>query len=379
MSFRHDRTKECRLARRVAVPIIFRMDTTPEHLLDRLLADLVGADRQRTLLAQIDLPAQLRGTARKALMRGPAGEQLAERVPRAVIAQALNMALFEDLLKRVPAAGDRVAEVVSEGGRIFFDHGALRTVVTPFPTALPSGHQAFARILGPLGYRVTNEYPLTRISMTGRSFTHEDHPEQIAQFFVSELHLGGFSTRFQAAAQQVLVTAKDPVTPAIASLLRRLSADRELPYEDALALLRGLLPCFGRQHARPTLEAYRILLEESAEMAWIATEGHTFNHVTERVRDVQAVADRQKQLGRPMKDVVEVSRSGRVRQTAYFAAQVDREFPDAEGRVVTCRVPGSFYEFIQRERIIESDDRSRLDLGFDSGNAQGIFRMTAAA
>lgn len=342
------------------------MEASRHSLLESLLTDLLGQTRRDALLAQLHVPAVLANVS-------------GLKASRALLAQVLNMVLFEDLLARVPAARERVRDVVAEGAHIFFDHGALRTVCTPFPTALPSGYAAFARILEPLGYRVTNVYPLTRISMTGRSYTHEDYPEEIAQFFVSELHLGGFSTRFQSAAQQVLSSSRDPVTPRVAALLARVALDLELPYVEALELLRGLLPCFGRQHTSAPLSAYETLLAESAEMAWIATEGHTFNHVTERVRDVATVAEQQKQLGRPMKDAIEVSRSGRVRQTAYFAAQVERELVAADGTLTKRIVPGSFYEFIQRAHIPVVDGRSRLDLGFDSSNAQGIFRMTAAA
>lgn len=51
-----------------------------------------------------------------------------------------------------------------------------------------------------------------------------------------------------------------------------------------------VLPCFARQHQLPTLADYHTLLGESAEMAWIATEGNTFNHITERVYDIDLVA-----------------------------------------------------------------------------------------
>jgi hypothetical protein len=336
-------------------------------LLERLLTDLLGAPRCGGLFDEIAVHPPLRAAT-------------GARVPRAVLAQALNMALFDGLLARVPAARERVDEVVRRGGRIFFDHGALRTVATPFPNALPGGFAAFARILEPLGYRVSNVYPLARISMTGRSFTHEDFPEEIAQFFVSELHLAGFSTGFQSAAQRVLATSRDPLTPAAQERLSLLAREHGLDYADALTLLRDLVPCFGRQHAPPALTDYEALLGESAEKAWIATEGHTFNHVTERVGDVAAVAEEQKRLGRPMKDAVEISRSGRVRQTAYFASLVRRTFVEASGRPVAREVPGSFYEFIERALIpAVGGGCDRLDLGFDSGNAQGIFRMTAAA
>ena len=133
------------------------------------------------------------------------------------------------------------------------------------------------------------------------------------------------------------------------------------------------MACFDRQHEVPALRDYQSLLEESAEMAWIATEGNAFNHATDRVDDVAALAEAQKTLGRPMKDTVEVSASGRVLQTAYRAAMVERPFVAADGGVVLRTVPGSFFEFITRRPEAEG----RLDLRFDAGNAQAIFKMTA--
>ncbi|MBL8265170.1 2-oxoadipate dioxygenase/decarboxylase family protein [Steroidobacter sp.] len=339
------------------------MSNTQSSTLARLLNDCAGPARAQTLLNQIFVaPALL--------------EDYGNSVPRAVLAQAMNMSLFADLLERVPTAAQRVGDVVSESGRLRFDHGALRTVVSSKPLELPSGYRAFARLLKPLGFEVSATYPLPRIHMVGRSFTHEDYPEDIAQFFVSEIFLTDFSSEFQAAAERVIGTSRDPL-PAEAQLsLARLSHDRALPYEEARVLLSQLLPCFERQHSAPTVADYEILLRESAEMAWISTEGNAFNHVTERVQDIESVAEAQKVLGRPMKKAVEVSGSGRVKQTAYFAATVEREFVAADGSLVKRAVPGSFYEFIERDRLPGS---TALDLSFDSGNAQGIFKMTAVA
>jgi len=115
----------------------------------------------------------------------------------------------------------------------------------------------------------------------------------------------------------------------------------------------------------------------SPEMAWIATEGNAFNHATDRVRDVEAVADTQRQLGRPIKDSVEISQSGRVRQTAFRAATVRRTFKGDGGATVEKEVPGSFYEFITRHHMTNTAGDRVLDLGFDSSSAQGIFAMTA--
>jgi hypothetical protein len=245
---------------------------------------------------------------------------------------------------------------------------------------LPAGERTITRVLIPLGYELGSLYPLDRLGMTGRSYTHIDFPEELPQFFVSELHPERFSSRFQAAVTAVTASSRDPLSSFAQSALRDLELAGSLPFERARMLLPELLACFQRQHAIPRLGDYRALLEESAEMAWIATEGNAFNHATDRVHLLDALVAEQRRLGRPLKDTIETSRSGRVRQTAFRADPVEREFIDADGGVIRHTVPGSFFEFIQRERVHDPAARaSRLDLAFDTGNAQGIFKMTAAA
>ncbi|WP_323122670.1 DUF1338 domain-containing protein [Burkholderia alba] len=301
-------------------------------------------------------------------------------VTRAELAQALNMALFADLLARVPTGRAYTGDVARDGGRVTFDHGALRTVRWASCGALPPGEAAFTRILRPLGYRLNGTYPLDRLKMTGRSYAHLDAPDQIAQYFVSELHPERFSEGFRQAVTRVLGTSVDPLTPQAVATLAELERDACLPLADACALLPVLARCFGRQHATPRLADYEALLAESAEMAWIATEGNVFNHATDRVADVDAVAAAQRALGRPIKAAVEVSKSGRVRQTAFRADPVRRRFVGAAGETVERDVPGSFYEFITRDVVEDRESgRAALDLGFDAGNATGIFKMTAAA
>lgn len=338
-------------------------DTLP--ILERLLCDTVGQERTRALFSRVFvLPALL--------------EAKGDDVPRAILAQAMNLVLFDDLLERVPAGKQRVSEVAQTGALVRFDHGALRTVVS-HRSELPSGHAAFSRILQPLGFEIAQTYPLPRLRMVGRAFTHQDLPEDIAQFFVSEIEPAEFSPRFRLAAERVIATSKDPLSPGAIELLGKLSRHKALGYDEARALLPQLTACFSRHHRAPTLSDYRILLDESAEMAWIATEGNTFNHVTERVNDIDAVAEEQHRLQRPMKGQIEVSQSGRVRQTAYFAASVERTLRLEDGNVASMTVPGSFYEFIQRAEMTNARGERQLDLSFDSSNAQGIFKMTAAA
>jgi hypothetical protein len=332
------------------------------------------------LLSSCCSPEECAGLLRTIRVVAPILKETGENVSRAVLAQALNLLLARDLLMRVPTGKRYVEEQVSRGHQIVFDHGALRTVDLEGMGDLPAGESAITRVLIPLGYEVGAVYPLDRLGMTGRSYTHGDFPEELPQFFVSELHPERFSARFKLAVSQATASSRDPLSGLAKSALHAIDLRGALSFEHARMLLPDLLACFQRQHATPRLGDYETLLAESAEMAWIATEGNSFNHATDRVHSLDAVVAEQRRLGRPLKDTVEVSRSGRVRQTAFRADPVEREFIDADGGIVRHRVPGSFFEFIQRERIHDAAvGISRLDLAFDTGNAQGIFKMTAAA
>lgn len=327
-----------------------------------LMARIVGDGRCKSLMTTVDVPAVLR-------------QPEAPFASRAVIAQALNILLFDRLTSEVPEAARFAAESAG-AAQILLDHGAVRTIDGD-TGRLPSGYRAIGRLLEPLGFELSGEYPLDRLSMTGRSFTHVDAPEAVAQFFVSELHVGRLPREAQAAAEQVFSNSADPVSPAIGWLLDEVSGTGRLPIDSAARLLCGLLDCFGRQHAVPRLRDYDVLLQHSAELAWIATEGNRFNHSTARVPNVEKLATQLKLRGYMMKDRIEVSTGVSVRQTAVRAALVERRFMGDTG-IVTRRVPGAFFEFITRDEIA-TPRGPRLDLRFDSSNAQGIFKMTAAA
>ena len=352
------------------------MTNIHESALRRLLLTCCSAEEAAELLRTVHVAPAIEGPHASVATDHPA----VESVSRAVLTQALNLLLFRDLLTRVPTGKSYVSDCVSKGRHVFFDHGALRTVALDGMGALPAGEEAITRVLLPLGYTLGSVYPLDRLGMTGRSYTHVDFPEELPQFFVSELHPERFSPAFQAAVARVTSASREPLTVAAQEALQELSAHRALSFEKASAVLPSLLACFQRQHAAPHLSDYETLLAESAEMAWIATEGNSFNHATDRVASLEEVVEDQRRLARPLKDSIEVSRSGRVRQTAFRADMVHRDFVDSDGSIVQRTVPGSFFEFIQRERLHDPlTGTTRLDLAFDSRNAQGIFKMTAAA
>lgn len=301
-------------------------------------------------------------------------------VSRGVFAMALNAILFHELLSRVPTGAAYVADRRRQRERIFFDHGALRTIHfgSKATGALPAGAGSFARILEPLGYHVAGTYRLEKLRMTGYGFAHREFPETLPQFFVSELHVDRFSKQFQAAAERVFGDSRDPLTDTALSALAEFAEQGRCEMKLAAPALREIVAAFGRWHETPTLADYRLLLAESAEGAWIATEGSAFNHATDRVADVAMTACAQRSLGRPVKPIIETSGSGTVRQTAFKADHVRRSFRSEAGSEIEMTVPGSFYEFISRDVVTGSDGKKRLDLRFDNSNVQGIFKMTAA-
>jgi hypothetical protein len=343
------------------------MATASHHAADsletlhRLLAPVVGAERAGWALATLAIDPALAGAT--------------ERPSRAQVAMALNAALFLDLLDRVPTAARYVARMRETGEAIVFDHGALRTIDGP-TGPLPPGHGAFLRFLAPLGYEVGGLYPLPALTMTGRAFVHADLPATVPQFFVSELHVDQLAAPAQAAAARVFGTSVDPLGEAEWLALNAIGRHGDCTIEEALVILNGALAAFGRQHPAPALEDYETLLTHSKEVAWIATEGNAFNHATTRVADVKAHAEELKTAGYPLKPAVEISRNGRVRQTAILADTVARPFRLTDGSEVQREVPGSFWEFITRD---PDPATGRLDLTFDSGNATGIFAVTRGA
>jgi hypothetical protein len=328
-------------------------------LLHRLVAAVSGDERADYVLS--------------GLMVDPRLARSGATASRAKFAMALNVLLFSDLLNRVPTAAAYVAHVIADGRSICFDHGALRTIDGP-TGALPLGHGAFARILEPLGYRVGGVYPLAALKMTGRAFVHHDYPETVPQFFISELHIAQLPEEAQIAAERVFGSSRDPLGDVERHALDIFARNGTCPLDAAIAALPGLAAAFGCQHPTPAIADYEILRACSAEGAWMATEGNAFNHATDRIPDVTALAEKLRAAGMPLKAEVEVSANGRVRQTAFIADKVLRRFRARDGSLTERLVPGSFYEFISRDI---DPATGKLDLSFDSGNATGIFAVTS--
>lgn len=297
-----------------------------------------------------------------------------QEVSRAQLSMSLFLVLYADLLERVPHAKKYFERHKLEERTILFDHGAVRTVLHDRNGALPAGEESLVRILKALGYFHNHTYPLEKLKMTGRSYTQADFPTLIPQYFVSEFHVERVEDdEFIKAVINVTEDSIDPLSEQTKQDLEFLNSNKYLPRERCSEFLANCASAFARQHPVPELHDYKRIIKHSAEMAWITTEGNAFNHATDRVSNLTALVDEENSLGTPMKETIEVSKTGRVLQTAYRADPIERPFIDEKGECVQIEVPGSFFEFIQREIDPETGE---LDLQFDASNATGIFKMT---
>jgi hypothetical protein len=233
-------------------------------------------------------------------------------VSRAVIAQALAIVLLDDLLQRVPSAAAYVEGRWAGGERLVLAHGAVRTVTGVACGELAPGRESVARVLRPLGY--------TPADAGGSVWRHLDQPAELPGYLVDEIPADAFSEPFTAAAARVVRSSRDPLTGLAQVHLDRLAAAGHLAPKAAESLLGELVACFARHHGTPALANYEILLAESEEMAWIATEGTTWHHAAVVVDDPVA--------SRPEPATVECS------------------FKVGERATVTRLVPGSYLELI---------------------------------
>lgn len=92
---------------------------------ESLLLELLGPEKTERLFSTLNMPSVLQ-------------DWEVGTVTRAELAQAMNMA-HDNLLQRSPNGHTYTTEAVANGGSVYFDHGALRTVRWSQNGALPPG------------------------------------------------------------------------------------------------------------------------------------------------------------------------------------------------------------------------------------------------
>jgi len=151
----------------------------------------------------------------------------------------------------------------------------------------------------------------------------------------------------------------DPLTQGALAVLDQFARRGRCGFDAAALGLREMIGAFRRCHDTPDLADYRLLLAESAEAAWIATEGCAFNHARTGLPtsmpppassgrwDGHQGRDRgiHRRIGPP--DGIQ----GRSRGT---------DVPHRRRRHHDVDRSGSFYEFISRDAIVGPDGSRQL-------------------
>ena len=301
------------------------MYTNTTSTLDRLLCALLGRQSTDQLFAMLEVSTAL-------------SDETGPGVSRGVLAQALNMVLFGDLLARAPSARAHVHDRLENGEKVVHDHSVVATIASPHVGGLPSGREALSRVLVPLGFVESGSRRSWEGGVTEHTYLHADHPDDIAGFVVIEVHPHWFSRGFEAAAERVVQSSRDPLQ-AQTAWLAALQSEENVELADAVAILRALAACFDRQHATPSLDDYDLLGRESAEMAWIATEGNAVMQVAQRVAEPNNRGSA----------VLRGDVSEPVDLLLLEPAYVERPFRDSEGRMIGAPVPGPSYKLVGRK------------------------------
>lgn len=271
-------------------------------------------------------------------------------------------ALWEQYRERVAYA--RVyEELVSRRGEAFEnDHVAFRTFAAQEPWL---GLAAVARPFEALGWRAAGSYdfPEKRLSAV-----HLAPPAPgLPKVFVSELRLWELSPAGRRIALAAAAGGRGTLSDGDLSELAHADA---LPAPRAKALAGRLLAHFARPWPAPTRSDVEALDRESQFGAWVLLHGHSVNHFTGAVEDIEKAAAALRDAGVPMKPLIEGERGSRLRQTATEAVLLPTPMR-VGGR--ERREPWTYAYFELAERPLV--DGRRFE-GFIGGQAAQLFDMT---
>lgn len=139
----------------------------------------------------------------------------------------------------------------------------------------------------------------------------------------------------------------------------------------------------------PSIEDYRILLEESEYAAWVIYNRYYLNHYTISVHDLKAGYNTLEDFNRFVESlglklnssggIIKVSPDALLRQSSTVAEMKEAIFIEAE----TMPIAGSYVEFSERLVLPEFKDlplaaikREHRREGFETDNADKIFEST---
>jgi hypothetical protein len=263
---------------------------------------------------------------------------------------------------RVPDVERIIAAMVDHGivataADIDNDHIAFRTMAVAH-----LGIASLEKVFLHHGYRRRDRYAFAQKYLD--AYWYSPPRRGLPRVFISELRVRELPDNLQA----IITAYTDTV---ITDPVDRLDLDDPHVVDDFLH--RPLWPL-------PTWSHYRQLQQGSEYAAWVIFNRYYLNHFTISVHALAAQVATigpfneflQHEVGVDLNDtggVIKVSADGLLRQSSTVAQLIPARFADGDVHPI----PGSYVEFAERLRLLDSD--ARRD-GFEAANADRIFEST---
>lgn len=292
---------------------------------------------------------------------------LTEQTPLDTIMESL----FTPYKKRVADVDKIISamiqhKLIADEADIINDHIAFRTLGVP-----NLGIASFEKIFLYHGYKRMEPYHFPEKKLD--AYWYAPPEERLPRIFISELRVQDLSEPVQKIiGKYTEQVASDPVDQMD---LDDLDIVGEFFHKPLWSL--------------PTLEDYKLLLEESEYAAWVIYNRYYLNHYTISVHELpenyaslenfngflESIGIVLNSAGGKLKE----SKDGLLRQSSSVAQMVDAEF--AHG--VKTKIAGSYVEFAERLPLPEFQNLAKKRIsrnhrreGFEAANADKIFEST---
>lgn len=274
----------------------------------------------------------------------------------------------------------RYCELVGKrGGRVVNDHIAFRTFNTK-TGALPSGIEAMARLVTPLGYEAAGTYEFPDKHLNARHYQHED--PLMPKIFISQLEVDRLPSDAAKMLNAAVADARNLLDTDTQAILRYPAT---LLKESAPSLIDRLYKYVTQvPWSPPPRETVIALNKVSQYAAWTLLHGNNVNHFTAYINeqqvkdwpDIESTVAGLRAAGVPMKAEVEGQPGSKLRQTATEAVDEECSVREADGKPGKLKWSYAYYELAERGNVPGPDGKPIRFQGFLGAQATKLFEMT---
>ncbi|MEX0360574.1 MAG: DUF1338 domain-containing protein [Allomuricauda sp.] len=280
-------------------------------------------------------------------------------------------ALFTPYKKRVADVDKIISamihnKLIANEEAIVNDHIAFRTLGVP-----NLGIASFEKIFLHHGYKRMEPYHFPEKKLD--AYWYAPPEERLPRIFISELRVQDLSEQAQGIIGKYTgQVTSDPVDHLNLNDLTAVGAFFHKPL-----------------WSLPTLEDYKLLLEESEYAAWVIYNRYYLNHYTISVHELPEAYNNLENFNNFLESIgivlnsaggkLKESKDGLLRQSSSVAQMVDAEFANGE----KTKIAGSYVEFAERLPLPEYQNLAKEQLsrnhrreGFEAANADKIFEST---